>query len=110
MIIQMFKTKAEAEKFNGGCTQTSKMPCKSYSLPTEHCNVGSKLAKVEGSICHGCYANKGNYNRYAKTIKPVQFRRLESVSKDEWVESMVKSIGKDEYFRWHDSGEIFTEL
>ena len=104
--ISFFKTKASAESFNGGCTQTSKMPCKSYSLPTANCKVGAQLATVKGSICSTCYANKGNYVRYAKNIKPAQERRLTSITSDQWVESMIKSIGKDSFFRWHDSGDI----
>lgn len=104
--ITLFKTKAEAKALTGGCTQTSKMPCESYSLPTEACITGAKLAKVAGSICSQCYANKGFYKVYAKTIKPAQQLRLESIKNEAWVPAMIKLIGKASHFRWHDSGDL----
>lgn len=105
--ITFFKTKALALAVAGSCTQTSKMPCQSYSLPTEACKTGSKMAQIEGSICSHCYANKGNYLRYANGIKPAQIKRLESITSADWVGAMVKQIGfASEYFRWHDSGDI----
>lgn len=103
--IQLF-TKAQAKSLTGGCTQTSKLPCESYSLPTEACITGSKLAQVKGSICSQCYANKGFYKVYAKTIKPAQQTRLESIASPDWVPAMVKLIGKASHFRWHDSGDL----
>lgn len=98
--------KRDASMINGGLTQTSKMPCKSYSLPTEACNTGYRMAKIPGSICSTCYADKGFYSMYANTIKPAQFARLDSINDPLWVDSMVTSIGSDPYFRWHDSGDI----
>jgi hypothetical protein len=98
--------KIEATKVCGTLTSTSKMPCKSYSLPTEACITGFKMAQIEGSICHSCYANKGFYQVYQATIKPAQFSRLDSINDPLWVSGMVTLIGKDEYFRWHDSGDL----
>ncbi len=98
--------KRDASIINGGLTQTSKMPCKSYSLPTEACRTGFKMAKIPGSICSTCYADKGFYSMYANTIKPAQFARLDSIDNPLWVDSMIASIGTDPYFRWHDSGDI----
>ena len=43
-------------------SRTSKMPCESISLDARHCKTGSKLAKIPGSVCNGCYALKGFYN------------------------------------------------
>jgi hypothetical protein len=98
--------KRDASMINGGLTQTSKMPCKSYSLPTEACQTGYRMAKIAGSICSICYADKGFYSMYANTIKPAQFARLDSLNDPLWVDSMVTNIGSDPYFRWHDSGDI----
>jgi len=98
--------KAAAKSINGGLTSTSKMPCKSYSLPTEACITGFKMAQIPGSICASCYADKGFYKMYANTVKPSQFARLDSIDNPLWVDSMVNSIGSDEYFRWHDSGDL----
>lgn len=98
--------KIEAKTICGSLTSTSKMPCKSYSLPTEACITGAKMAKLKGSICSSCYANKGFYKMYSKTIKPAQNARLQSINDPLWVSGMVSMIGKDEFFRWHDSGDL----
>ena len=102
----IFMRKAEAQTVCGTLTQTSKMPCKSYSLPTEACQTGYKMAQIEGSICSACYANKGFYRAYESTIKPSQFARLDSLTNPHWVDGMVNLIGNDAFFRWHDSGDL----
>jgi len=102
----IFMRKSDAIATCGTLTQTSKMPCKSYSLPTEACQTGYKMSKIEGSICASCYADRGFYSMYAKTIKPAQFARLDSIEGEYWVDGMVTLIGTDEYFRWHDSGDL----
>jgi hypothetical protein len=102
----IFMRKAEANAVCGTLTQTSKMPCKSYSLPTEACQTGYKMAQIEGSICSACYANKGFYRAYESTIKPSQFARLDSLTNPHWVDGMVALIGSDAFFRWHDSGDL----
>jgi hypothetical protein len=72
------------------------------------------MAKIPGSICSSCYADKGFYSMYANTIKPAQFARWDAVmqameSEEQaalWVDSIVALIGSDKYFRWHDSGDL----
>jgi hypothetical protein len=90
----------------GNLTNTTKMPCKSYGLPAlTSCNVGAKLAQLDGSICSKCYANgKGNYR--FPVVKNAQQRRLESLTHPDWVDAMVTLVGDDRYFRWHDSGDV----
>ena len=107
-------SKADARTVCGTLTQTSKMPCKSSSLPTESCQTGFKMAQIAGSICASCYADKGFYAVYANTIKPAQFARLDAVwqameseaQAQLWVSGMVALIGTDQYFRHHDSGDL----
>jgi len=107
-------SKADARTVCGTLTQTSKMPCKSSSLPTESCITGYEMAKIPGSICASCYADKGFYAVYANTIKPAQFARLDAVHQAManpdagalWVSGMVALIGADAYFRHHDSGDL----
>ena len=107
-------SKADARTVCGTLTQTSKMPCKSSSLPTESCQTGFKMAQIPGSICASCYADKGFYAVYANTIKPAQFARLDAVWQamqdpdyaQAWVSGMVALIGTDAYFRHHDSGDL----
>jgi len=98
--------KSQASVITGGLTQTSKMPCKSYSLPTIACKTGFRMAQIAGSICSSCYANKGNYVKYQNNIEPVQHARLVSLSDPLWIDAMVTLIGNDRYFRWHDSGDL----
>ena len=102
----IYMKKAEANAVCGTLTNTSKMPCKSYSLPTEACQTGYKMAQIKGSICHSCYANKGFYKAYEKTVKPSQWARLDSLTNPHWVDGMVSLIGNDAFFRWHDSGDL----
>ena len=99
-------SKKEASTVCGTLTSTSKMPCKSYSLPTEACITGFKMSQIAGSICSSCYADKGFYKMYANNIKPAQFSRLDSINGEHWVSGMVSLIGSDDYFRWHDSGDL----
>ena len=107
-------TKAQAHLVHGGLTQTTKMPCQSYSLPTIACITGFRMSKIADSICNKCYANKGNYLKYANNIEPAQHARLESIAmaiadleyRKLWIQAMVTSIGDDDYFRFHDSGDI----
>lgn len=106
--------KAQASVITGGVTQTSKMPCKSYSLPTVACHTGFNMAQVKGSVCSSCYANKGFYSMYAATVEPAQHARLESINlaiadadyRSQWIDAMVSLIGGDRYFRFHDSGDL----
>ena len=106
--------KKQAHEIHGGLTQTTKMPCKSYSLPTIACVTGFKMRAIAGSICSKCYAEKGNYKKYAGNIEPAQHARLESISlaiaepeyRALWIQAMAVSIGDDEYFRFHDSGDL----
>lgn len=110
----IFMSKKDASVITGGLTQTSKMPCKSFSLPTVACVTGSKMAKITGSICSECYAEKGFYKLYQNTVEPSQHARLvevwhamaDSEAAQLWISAMVASIGKDTYFRWHDSGDL----
>ena len=86
-------------------TRTSKMPGLSYSLPAWECQTGSKLRKVEGTPCFGCYALKGNYIRYP-AIKKAQYYRLASLKHDSWVTAMVAQVKRQKLFRWHDAGDV----
>ena len=98
--------KREAVAITGGLTQTSKMPCKSFSLPVIACRTGARMAKIAGSICSQCYAADGFYRMYEKTIEPAQVARLFALDDPHWVSAMAHLIGNDPFFRWHDSGDL----
>ena len=106
MAHKVIMLKREASAIAGSLTQTTKMPCKSYSLPTVACVTGFRMAQMPGSICSKCYANKGNYQTYASNIEPAQHARLVALEDPLWTDAMVTLIGSDPYFRWHDSGDL----
>ena len=89
-----------------GLSSPSKMPCHGYALPASECKSGSKLAKIEGSVCNKCYAKRGNYT--LPDVKTSHARRLESIKHPRWAEAMTTAINHtgEKYFRWHDSGDI----
>jgi len=72
-------------------SEPSKMPGWSYSLPARECRIGSKLAKVKGSVCSNCYALKGRYV-FGRVRRAMQ-RRFESLAHPLWVEAMVTCKG-----------------
>ena len=109
----LIKTKKEASEIAGTLSFPSKMPGFGYGLPasggdfvpeicaqygwdvpsTFGCPIGSILAKLEGSTCHGCYANgRGNYTY--PSVQIAQTKRVVGVHKPEWVDAMVYLIEK----------------
>ena len=96
--------KKEARQITGGLSAPSKMPGPAYNLPASQCITGAKLVKVPGSVCHGCYALKGRYR--FNNVKTALERRAASITHPDWVKAMVALISGNEYFRWHDSGDI----
>lgn len=104
----LFKTIKEAEQFIGGLSKPSKMPCHSYGISAKLCETGAKLALVEGSVCWDCYAMKGMYGDWNKTVSQAHTKRYEALQKPEWTQAMIFLIQRKgmEYFRWHDSGDL----
>jgi hypothetical protein len=99
-----FNSRKEAWDIVGSLSGTTKMPCKGYSLPASMCQVGSRLREIKGSICSTCYAHRGN--NCFKTVQATYFRRLHSLTDVRWCDAMVYLIGQDQYFRWHESGDL----
>ena len=63
----------------------------------------------DGSLvdaCKGCYATTGNY-RFSNVRKPREFNR-EDFKREAWVSDMVISLDSSRYFRWFDSGDMFS--
>ncbi len=94
----------------GGLSKTTKMPGHSWSIPAWECKTGGKLAQIEGSVCHGCYAMKGFYHMPA--VKNALYKRLTRSTARMWVDDMAELINRKEksgYFRWFDSGDLQGE-
>ena len=96
--------KKEARKITGGLSAPSKMPGPAHNLPAWRCITGVKLQKVPGSVCAGCYAMKGRYR--FRNVKEALARRQQALTHPRWVEAMVTLIKDQDWFRWHDSGDI----
>lgn len=99
--------KGEARIYVGGLSDPGKMPCAGYSIPAATCHIGSELRKIEGSVCHGCYAFKGRYP--SGVVQKAMYNRLKCMKKKKWVEAMSTIIQDMPYFRWHDSGDLQDE-
>jgi hypothetical protein len=56
--------------------------------------------------CQGCYATTGNY-RFANVKAPRLFNR-EDFTRHDWDSDMVKALDSSRYFRWFDSGDMFS--
>lgn len=102
-------TRKKAWDLVGGLSAPSKMPWWSYSIPATQCKTGSKLAQIEGTVCHSCYALKGTY-RFPNVREALE-RRLASLKNPQWVEAMAFLLNdlagsKPRHFRWHDSGDL----
>ena len=108
MELVQLKTYKDAQKVMVSLSDTSKMPCASWSTPAQHCKVGSKLAKTPGTVCHGCYALKGMYN--FPNVKDALAARELAFENVQWVEAMTTAIRVKtktvKYFRWFDSGDL----
>ena len=107
----------EATKIAGTLGYPSKMPGTAYGIPAQACLIGSKLAKVPGSVCHGCYAMRGNY--ITGSVQKSQATRLAAITDPYWIPAMVallqaahkRGTGRNGQFskgwhRWHDSGDL----
>jgi Gene product 88 len=90
----------------GGLGYPSKMPGTSYGISAHACKVGAKLAQIPGSVCHGCYALKGNY--IFNHVQQSHANRLASISGAAWTPAMVELLNRagEQYHRWHDSGDL----
>jgi hypothetical protein len=94
----------------------SKMPGSTFTLSASRCNVGSKLAEVEGSVCHRCYAMKLQRLRPSvdKGWTSNTDKANAAIAGDVkgWVRSMVYQINHaakktgQPYHRWFDSGDL----
>ncbi len=87
---------------------TSKLDgIRSWSLQAIDTCPGSIAAPGElVNACKGCYATTGNYN-YPNVKAPRAHNRTDWECLD-WVDAMVHQLDNDRYFRWFDSGDMYT--
>ena len=99
---------AEAKQIIVSLGRAGKMPCPTYNTPAKLCKTGSRLRKIKGSTCSGCYAMKGNY-LFPNVAQGLQ-KRFDAFKHKRFVEAMSFMINryskKSGYFRWFDSGDL----
>jgi len=87
---------------------TSKLDgIRSWSLQAiETCpgSVGENGELVQA--CQGCYATTGNY-RFPNVKAPREHNK-EDWKREGWVNDMVQALQNDRYFRWLDSGDLYS--
>ena len=88
-------------------SKASKMPCRSWSLEALDTCAGSR--DINGDLvaaCQGCYATTGNYR--FPNVKAPRVENKADWKRDAWVDDMVKALDNDRYFRWFDSGDMYS--
>lgn len=96
----------------GGLGKPSKMPGKAYGTSALLCQTGSKLREVKGSVCSKCYARKGQYvfpgvvNAHAVRMASVLRALSDDGAHAEWVSAMATLLRNEQWFRWHDAGDL----
>jgi hypothetical protein len=56
--------------------------------------------------CKGCYATTGNY--HYPNVKAPRLSNQKDWQRFDWVSDMVKALQNDRFFRWFDSGDMYT--
>lgn len=87
---------------------TSKLDgIRSWSLQAiDTCPGSIESPGVLVDACKGCYATTGNYNY--PNVKAPRLSNREDWQRLEWVDDMVKELDCDRYFRWLDSGDLYS--
>ena len=87
---------------------TSKLDgIRSWSLQAGDTCPGSFKANGElVDACAGCYAKGGNY-RYPN-VKAPRLENRKDWQRSGWVNDMVNALDSDRYFRWFDSGDMYS--
>jgi hypothetical protein len=87
---------------------TSKLDgIRSWSLQALDTCPGSKTVGGElVDACKGCYATTGNYNY--PNVKAPRLHNVEDWKREDWVSDMVQALQNDRFFRWFDSGDLYS--
>lgn len=89
-------------------SKASKMPGKSWSLQAGDTCPGSinPVTKEVIEVCADCYAKTGFY-RMDNVIKP-RLHNRKDWKRPEWADDMVQALDNERWFRWFDSGDVYT--
>nr|WP_319513362.1 hypothetical protein [uncultured Cohaesibacter sp.] len=111
------RTLKASKEFAGAISnRNSKMPGTTFAISAKECKVGSKLAKVEGSVCHKCYAMKLQKMRPSVdmgwTANYLKATAMIAKAPEKWADAMAFQINREadktgeKYHRWFDSGDL----
>jgi hypothetical protein len=79
----------------------------SWSLQALDTCPGSKAANGDlVPACQGCYATTGNY-RFSN-VKAPRLHNREDWQRESWVNDMLIMLESQRYFRWFDSGDMYS--
>jgi hypothetical protein len=96
----------------GPLGQPDKMPGYAWGISAVSCKTGSKLAQIEGTPCHVCYALRNRYRM--SNVVNAQQERLNGFNDPDWAELMAIRLltyaERHPHFRWFDSGDVQSEL
>lgn len=71
-----------------------------------HCpGMRAQTGRV-AQVCEGCYATQGKYR--FPSVKAVRLQNAKEWTADAWVDDMVTALKGHEYFRWFDSGDMYS--
>ena len=89
-------------------SRTSKLPGPSWSLPAWFTCPGARSDDGEPvEACSKCYALQGRYN--FPSVREARNRNRADWQRSAWVDEMVKLIEPHRFFRWFDSGDIYSK-
>ena len=107
---------ANAKGYGRVSDRNSKMPASTFALHTNACKVGTKLAAVDGSICHDCYASK--FERMYPSVhqghafNTVSAEAFIASDPEGWAQAIAMQIQKicdrfdQPFHRWFDAGDL----
>ena len=79
----------------------------SWSLQAlETCPGSVSASGVLVDACSGCYATTGCYS--FKGTKAVRADNKAAWQEADWIDVMVKALSKQRFFRWFDSGDMYS--
>jgi len=100
----------EALEYGRVSTGNSKMATTTFAIDAFACVTGGRLAKIEGTPCHACYARK------LQKLRPsvdagwkANLAKWQAADPDAWAQAMafqIKRYNTDGYHRWFDSGDL----
>ena len=115
-LANRMTVKSAVETAGAVSTRNSKMPGSAFALPASECKTGGKLAAVEGTVCHKCYAAKieTRYPSVRMGWAANYFKATTMIASnpEKWADAMAFQVrhaaGKtgQPYHRWFDSGDL----